>query len=103
MVWKQNIYLILIFFIWNVTSVCAQLNAPEKIFLNSISIYPEFGFETEDGYIIGGEEESCHRATLWKLDKDFNRINKRPLRHQFYEISEVIDMKWQDSTLEVLT
>ena len=103
MVWKQNIYLIFILFIWNVTSVCAQLNAPERIFLDSIPIYPEFGFETDDGYIIGGEEESCHRATLWKLDKDFNRINKRPLRHQFYEISEVIDMKWQDSTLEVLT
>lgn len=103
MIRTGNLGIILLYLLWSTTQTRAQLNGPEQIFLDSATINPEFGFQTDNGYILGGVKGSCHTAMIWRLDEDFNIVDQRALRHQYYELSEVLDMKWNDTTLEVLT
>jgi len=100
---RHSLYIIFLFVWLKSFSGFAQLNFPERILLDSLSYYPEFGFMMQDGYLIGGEEGSCHQATIWKLDKEFNIIARTHLVHDSYQISEIYDMRMRDSSIEVLT
>lgn len=92
--------------VWLVLSIGqinAQLNHSEKIILDSVSVYPHHGFEFDGGYVVGGAENSCHIATVWKMDESFRRVQTKQLIHDSYEISAMYDMTKNDSVIEVMS
>lgn len=103
MVLLRSFYAVIFFLLLGYIPALAQLNDPEHIFLDSFPMYLEFGYLMGEEYIVGGADRSCKEATIWRLDSNMNIIQKRSLRHKYYERSEVIDMKVNDTAIEVLT
>ncbi len=100
---KKSKYGILFFLLLCFQPLHAQLNEPEKIFINSLSSNIHFGFQLNDTYYFIGDEGSCRTATIWLMDEEFNLIRKKHLIHKYYEVSSIVTTSVTNSSIRIMT